>query len=174
MISKQRQERQQKIQSFIQTLEQFRIGKNTAALSACRRGFLYDDKFLEPYPFLNRMVPEGKNSEMYYLIAGLYAIHPMNSDGYHYNFGTAMRACYNASNQTSSFEKRFSTFLQADSDELKRSLFSLIQLAKSKNVPINYAELLEGLMFWNSDRNYSKKNWANSFWSYEAPTSEKQ
>jgi len=41
-------------------------------------------------------------------------------------------------------------------------------LLKSNEMPINWHQLMQDLLRWNSTARYVQKQWANSYWSYQA------
>lgn len=156
-------------------LERLRKYKDDRGIMANLRCILVENKKHRAWPALNRL-GVSINDNISAFIAGLYATHPDEmSDG---NFGNTCRAIGQRRGDNRSddskltpTERRFQHVLAAErTDELHKRVMRMILMAKSHNVPVNYAKLESDLKYW-SDR--KKTEWAAAFWtSGVAPVSE--
>ncbi len=111
------------------------------------------------------------------LTAVLFAHHPLNTHDPEFNMGRVMRESALAKGQGNSVadklkstEARFMRLLGAhEPEEIATHLRYAVQIAKSAEVPINWAQL-----YWDirtllsedeSNRNKVLRNWSRSFWS---------
>ena len=132
------------------------------------------------FPFVERWAG-GTNSrrQAIYLAAGLWALSfrrkPDNSSSpkakrnNSVSFPKAMRKCQQQDGSKST-EKRFTALLDADSDELRWRLRSAVTLVKSKDIALNWPELLDDLLKWNNPRRPVQTKWARAFWEDTAET----
>jgi CRISPR system Cascade subunit CasB len=159
---------------FIEWLEGMNQ-KDTRVRAVMRRSLAFDPGgFVPAYPYVEPFVKDESNSwrrAMFYLVAGLWASHWREGQT-----GAAMsigRACaaYQAASGSASTERRFITMLDADSDQLPNRLRQMIALLKEQ--PIDFEDLLNGLLYWNDDLKRTQNDWAKDFYrslSYEADT----
>jgi CRISPR system Cascade subunit CasB len=103
----------------------------------------------------------------YYLVAPLFAFH--NQEGGNGNMGDHFRAlCDPGEEIASNIERRFMVLLSSGPDEINDSLRQAISLLKSKQVPVNWNELMQNMIDWkypNSERrDRVQKEWARKFW----------
>jgi len=111
-------------------------------------------------------------ADLYYLVAALFASHPMAAD--EGNFGDACawthrkiradRGMSPADDEVDSLERRFVALLNAHADELSEHLRHAVALAAGQEVPINWAQLLSDLRYWDHPDRFIQRRWANSYW----------
>lgn len=126
---------------------------------------------------------QAKFREIYYLIATLFDFNRLN--GQAGNFGNAMlRLCNNMNGDPKSF-RRFHILLDAEFDrvfdpedpdspwdgggELGFRLRQGVKLMASKDVGIDWPELLVDLCAWSDPSRRIQKKWARSFFSDSTP-----
>ena len=118
-----------------------------------------------------------KRKTIYYLVAGLWAFHPILGDRSKQQTITLAEACaahikkdkssYENDKEVSSTEKRFLGVIDADDAELFYRLRQLLSLLKE--YPINFSELLKDLQQSKSIR---QKQWARTFYKNILSTEE--
>lgn len=130
----------------------------------------------EMYRYIVPLLPEDPplwKEKSFYMIASLFASHPKSTDKG--NLGNHMaNACVDGNEEA--FERRFTALLSAHTEDLPDYLRQTISLLKSKEVPVNWKQLLSDLQWWShpeyGDR--VRKNWATSFWGYRKEASSKE
>jgi CRISPR system Cascade subunit CasB len=128
------------------------------------------------YRYIARFVPDeirGKEREkIYYLVAALYAFHPLNT-AENLNFGNHMAKAASLMKDPVSTERRFTVLLNADIADIGDYLRQAVSFLRSKEVPINWNNIFEDLRLWNLPNKPVQRRWANSFWAYQKPIEEK-
>jgi len=122
-------------------------------------------------------LPENASTHQeaaYYLVAALFACwhqgkdRAESADG---NLGSSLRALVDKENDPSkrenlekSTEKRLNALLNAHRDDLPEHLRRIMGLLKSKDVPVNWAQLLADAQQWGRDDRTVQHEWAKGFW----------
>ena len=157
--------------------------KNLGALAALRRGLgKPPGSVAEMYPYVMRYLPEraSRNAEdAYFLIAALFAWHQLDWTAgeerkERRNFGASFhRLALSADSQ--SIEKRFVALLDARGEDLPEHLRHAVGLLKSKEIPVDWVQLLEQVSVWDHDDRRVQRAWARAYWggsSADTPKSE--
>ena len=157
---------------FIRYLKSLVEKDDRAALAALRRG-LGKAPGTEPemYRYIVPLLPENayqNQEQVFYLIASLFASHPVSAGKG--NLGAHL-AQARGENNADALERRFTALLSAHPDDLPNYLRQTISLLKSKDVPVNWNQLLQDLLWWN-DR--TRKSWATNFWGYRASSDDEE
>jgi CRISPR type I-E-associated protein CasB/Cse2 len=100
----------------------------------------------------------------YFLTAALFGLHP--ESGGRGNLGEAFRQL----GDNESAQKRFVALLDSHADDLPHRLRQAVGLARSKNVAIDWLQLLNDLLHWDSENRTVQTRWARAYW--KKPTSE--
>lgn len=152
---------------FIEYLETLK--ENRAALADLRRSLGQPEyRYATAGRYVIPRLPADKPylENWYYLVAGLYALHPENTT--HGNLGTHFARTLDHSDQERNkpIERRFTTLLSAHPDDLPDHLRQAISYLKSSDTPIaiNWSQLLRDLSNWSHPDRFVQKNWANAFW----------
>lgn len=158
--------------NFIQYLET--LADDKGALAALRRGLgqppgTVTDLFRYIIPRLPENVYPGSWSEKtYYLIASLFALHPVNTPTG--NMGTHFATLRDPDpEKNDALERRFTSLLNANPEDFHIFLRQAISFLKSKDeTPINWHALMwDTLALGNPDRApLIQKQWAQGFWQY--------
>lgn len=129
------------------------------------------------FPYIASWVPEKARNrweeKVYYLVASLFAYYQSGAAGGKGlrtetgNLGQHCRVLQQKENQSDSFERRFTSLLNAHPDDLQAFLRQVISVLKSKDISINWHQLFQDLLYWNSDSKYIQRQWANSYWAYK-------
>jgi CRISPR type I-E-associated protein CasB/Cse2 len=103
----------------------------------------------------------------YYTIGPLFALHHDNvaDKG---NMGTHFRAmCEPGEDPPRNIERRFMQLLASDANELDDLLRQAVSLLKSKDVAVNWQQLLADVLAWKhteDQRDIVRKQWSRTFW----------
>jgi len=150
---------------FIEWLESLNK-KNTRVRAILRRSLAFEPgTFIPAYSYVEPFVKDEDSSwsrQVYYLVAGLWAAHWREGrSGLSMHIG---RACaeYQKTSGSTNTERRFVTLLDADGDQLPHRLRQIIDLLKE--VPIDFDNLLKGLLFWNDAQKRTQNTWARDFY----------
>lgn len=146
--------------------------EDRGALAALRRGLgRTAGEAVEMYPYVVPWVPRLARPEQeraFYLVATLFAWHPhpWPSDGrpaFERNLGASFRRLADADNRAS-VERRFVALLNTHAEDLPDRLRQAIGVLKSKDVPVDWAQLLRDLQRWDNPSRQVQRAWARAFW----------
>lgn len=147
---------------FVSYLEQH--AEDRAMLAELRRGLGRDPgqvAGMYPYvvPFLHNQFEEGN----LYLIASLFALHPEStSTG---NMGTHLKTFADAVGDDAATTRRFTQLLNLRRESLDAPLRQHISLLKSKDIAINWHQLMRDLNAWSRQDRFVQKRWASAYWT---------
>lgn len=153
------------VEPFIAALERLARMDDRAALSALRRS-LSEDATAQAYPYVVPFFPRERTpwlESTYLLVAGLFALHPICGES---SLGAALRRVREATGSTS-VEQRFVALLDAHPEDLGTHLRHALSLVRSKEIAIDWHDLLRTLRHWNED--WARRRWASDFWGSIAP-----
>ncbi|MDR4471082.1 MAG: type I-E CRISPR-associated protein Cse2/CasB [Nitrospira sp.] len=136
-------------------------GEDRARLARLKRGFSRrepDYSLLRDLPAL----PDGvQDIERYLLIASLFALHPGTGNAP----GKALKALRDdLSAGAESLDLRFAALLNSTREDLPYRLRQLVQMLKSKEIPLSYHHLLRDLRFWNDPDRTVQRTWARAYY----------
>ena len=160
-----------KTNPFIDHLQLLAAGQDRGALAALRRGLgrpvgAAPEMFRYVEPFL----PEKRSlaqEAAYYLVAALFAFHPLSTD--QGNMGTHL-ARTRSDQGSEALERRFTALLSCHVDDLPEYLRQAVSFLKSKDVPVNWNELFWNIQRWDDENHTVQKRWAAAFWGKTAST----
>ena len=165
---------QSKVADFIEFLEELKWRQDLGALAALRRG-LGRLPGSEPamYPYVARWAGGERSrwrEDVYYLVAALFAFHPMSwpkEDGRWYtNLGASFADLAGGDPRVNS-ERRFSALLNAHRDDLHVHLRHAMSIMKANNIPVDWFRLFHDLAGWNREDRRVQQHWANAYWGAE-------
>lgn len=119
------------------------------------------------FPIIAPLLPAAcsQNEEArYYLIAGLFAYHPKNSDTG--NMGSHLRQTGDE-NKLKATERRFCALLAAQQEDLPNYLRQTVKLLKSADIGVNWDQLFKDVKHWEHPDRFAQRHWANAFWGKE-------
>ncbi|VAW35184.1 hypothetical protein MNBD_CHLOROFLEXI01-3201 [hydrothermal vent metagenome] len=162
--------------TYLETLQEDR-----GALAALRRGLgQLPGNAPEMFPYVVNKLP-GKaypgswTEKTYYLVASLYALHPESATKG--NFGTHFAQTLDLKNpdNNEATERRFTALLTAHAEDLPYYLRQAISFLKSKEVPVNWHQLMGHLLQWNHPERVInvQKRWAAQFWQRQKKDDDK-
>lgn len=118
------------------------------------------------------LLPIGaRYEEVYFLVATLYGLNRHTHAG---NFGRTMREVKERGGRAS-IDMRMKVLLDSTFDkvrgggELAYRLRQAVKLAASKEVGVNWAQLIRDLSQWSDEWSWVRKKWARSYYGQEKP-----
>ena len=141
-----------------------------AALADLRRG-LSDFPNLSPYMYrhIQPRMPQriGEWGKLtYYLTAALFAAHQIHTDNG--NMGTHFYKLLDSHNADANkpIERRFTYLLAAHPEDLHFHLRQSIAFLRSKEIAVNWEQLMWDIYRWNDpgERSKVQEKWAGRFW----------
>jgi CRISPR system Cascade subunit CasB len=113
-----------------------------------------------------------RQEDAYYTVAALFALYPGRSwqatgddPKRETNFGASFGMLARANQESASVERRFVALLNCRWEELPGHLRNAISLLRSKEIPVNWAQLITGINRWNYEDRRVQREWARAFWS---------
>jgi len=152
-------------EQLIKRLEELRDKENRAALATLRRalsGQLEDT--LRAFQHIGYSLPSREHDQdTGILIGALFALHPREGGGG--NMGDHVAALRRADeNKTQSAERWFTALITSHRDDLPTALRQIIGLLESGQIPVNWAQLLYDLDYWDHEQHFVQRQWASAFW----------
>jgi CRISPR system Cascade subunit CasB len=163
IVQKNREER------FVEYLEGLERNEDRAALAALRRSLgKIPGEAAEAHRYVLPFNPAAWEESAYYLVSGLFALHPQNwrrdaDDRNLTNLGASF-ARLGSAVDSKSIEKRFVALLNCHEDDLAEHLRHAIALLGSKEIPVDWVQLLKDLRNWNHEDRFVQLSWARAFW----------
>jgi CRISPR system Cascade subunit CasB len=160
---------------YLESLTKPENRNGRAALAALRRGLgRRPGEAPEVYPYLvpwtSRM--RGWEEEVFYLVASLFASHPMSWHGEGAgSFGASMGRVKDS--EGDSTERRFVALLSSRREDLPEHLRHAISLCAAREVPVTWDRLLRDLRRWDEGRRSVQLNWAREFWKRPEPSADR-
>jgi len=170
---------------FAEFLDGLVRNNNRAALAALRRGLGKPPGTapeMHPYvaPWLGSDTKPWQD-DAYYVVAALFALHQKSwhraADATRPTNLGASFAWLARETKSESIEKRFVALLNCHRDDLPAHLQHAVSLLKSKEVPIDWAQLLADVRRWGFETRGVQRKWAKAFWGNSpstAPASSEQ
>ncbi len=165
---------------FIGHLERLVRDQDRGALAALRRGLgKPPGTAREMDRHVLRFVPAGTKKSQenaYYLVGALFADWHQGKDTVGpnppENMGASLRALVdreaadggNRDEAEKRTEKRLVALLNCHQDELPDHLRHTIGLLKSKEIPVNWVQLLRDIQNWYRESRDVQRQWARKFW----------
>jgi CRISPR system Cascade subunit CasB len=164
---------------FVEYLEKLNRDEDRAALAALRRSLGKTvGETAEAHRYVLPFNPAGWEETAYYLVAGLFALHPASwrkdkSDKRPTNFGASF-AWLKSNTDSDSIEKRFVALLDCHEDDLAERLRHAVSLLRSKEIPVDWLQLLKDLRRWSREDRKAQREWARAFWGSNQYDNEQQ
>ena len=114
------------------------------------------------FPYLVPFVHRQYEEDNLYLIASLFALHPLSTDSG--NMGSHLHTYVQAVGDASATERRFVQLLNLHREALVSPLRQHISILKAKDLPVNWHQLLYDLNYWDHSTRFVQKQWAREFW----------
>jgi CRISPR system Cascade subunit CasB len=162
-------------EKFTEFLESLYERDDRAALAALRRGLgRAPGEAGEMHRYVVPRVQglSERQEDAYYTVAALFALYPGRSwrptgDGSkrETNFGASFGLLARTNQESASVERRFVALLNCRQEELPEHLRNAVSLLRSKEIPVNWAQLIVGINRWNYEDRRVQREWARAFWS---------
>lgn len=158
--------------AFVDHLESLVATQDRAALAALRRGLGKDPGTVaEMYRHVVPWLPAGASpwqEDAYYIVAALFAWHQGNwhredDSPRATNLGASF-ARLAASVESDSVEGRFVAMLNCHRDDLPTHLRHAVGLLKSKEIPVDWSQLLRDIQNWGLESRPVQRGWARAYW----------
>lgn len=154
--------------SFVAHLKDLADREDRGALAALRRGLgkppgTAPEMFRHVIPWTSHLT--SAEEDRFFLVASLFALHPVTcTKG---NMGEAFRRIRIAAgggDVADSLEKRFVALLNAHREDLPNHLRHAVALAQSHSIPVNWAQLIRDLDYWDHPDRLVQRDWARQYW----------
>ena len=165
---------------FIAHLEKLVTEQDLGALANLRRGLgKLAGSAREMDRYVLCYVPTAANEAQenaYYLVATLFAYWYQGKDLVNQNppqnIGSSLRALVNGATAGKDnrdevekrVEKRLVALLNSHQDDLATHLQHTISLLQSKDIPVNWSQLLHDVQNWHREDREIQRGWARGFW----------
>ncbi|MCY3780006.1 MAG: type I-E CRISPR-associated protein Cse2/CasB [Chloroflexi bacterium] len=143
-----------------------------AMLAALRRGLGAepgDPETAGMFPYVVPWINEWYEEADIYMIASLFALHPDPAKGG--NMGQHilaldpdLRKQKPEDRSKHPIERRFVQLLRMRRDSLEPRLRQQISILKSKEVRVNWHQLMRDVRYWDHPKRFVQREWARSFW----------
>lgn len=165
---------------FVDYLQRFVDNDNRRALAELRRSLTFAPgaaprafPYVEPFIACDKY-PGSAYRLAFYLVAGLFALHPRQQD---VTVAKAMGALCRKQEQSPSIEGRFIALLESDGATLAEPLRHCVTLLKAHDMAIDYRALLKDLVIWlNPSRpdelDQLRCRWARDFYRTATTTAD--
>ena len=155
---------------FIRWLERS-SEKDARMKGLLRRSLAFEPgEFAPAFPYVEPFASEVGSPwgrRMLYLVAGLWAAYVQGGQrGEPVSLGGAC-AIHHSAVKSASTERRLMALLNADPDHVPLRLRQLVALLREQ--PLDFEDLLKGLLYWNVDRREIQNNWTRDFYRSSHP-----
>lgn len=163
-------EQADKLERFVDYLEKLEARGDRAAMAALRRSLGQPLGLAgEAHRHILWINPAEWEEPSYYLVAGLFALHPTQwrraeDEKRMTNFGASF-ARLQAKVDSTSIERRFVAILDSHEDDLAEHLRQAVSLLKSRDIPVDWTQLLRDIRAWRHESRYVQRRWARAFWT---------
>jgi CRISPR system Cascade subunit CasB len=109
----------------------------------------------------------GWRETVYYLAAGLFAMHPCSSGSAGKSarsFGATLRQAA-SSDPAQGPERRLLALLGCRSEDLPDHLRHAVSYLRARDVPVDYRQLMKDLFWWDAGEGKVQRRWGRDFWS---------
>lgn len=157
-MAERKNDRQERIQKFVENLKGLDSG-DKAKLKRNAGKRLSDARHIGTF---YRILPFGTpqyEEESFFLVATLY---PLADSGSMKNFGYSLQRAKDSQNGKG-MDRRIEVLIDSDETQLPFHLRQAVRLIHSKNVPVNWEQLLKDLIGWSHADKYVQKQWVRDY-----------
>ena len=148
---------------FISYLQQ--RAEDRAMLAALRRGLGAapgDPETVGMFQYVVPWINEWYEEADIYMLAALFALHPSSIPSG--NMGNHLRTLAGQLGDDNATERRFVQLLRMRRDTLEPRLRQQISILKSKDIPINWHQLIRDVNYWDHPERFVQRRWAGAYW----------
>lgn len=162
------------IAPFLQRLRKLVAEEDLGTLARLRRGLGKEPTFLLAHVgWLFAGVPGAQRTlNAATLVAALFASH--HQPGGKGDLGAALHQLRLWQRDGTSTERRFAALIDSDREDLDGRLRHAVSLLRSKDIPVDWTELLKDILKWDSPRRPVQWRWSRSFWAEKPAPSPSQ
>lgn len=161
-------ETDQNLHPFVTHLE--RLADDRAALAELRRGLgRAPGEAPGMFPYVIPFAASAYDEDIYYLIASLFALHP--GEARSGNMGDHLRAYAQTVGDDSATTRRFTQLMRHRRATLAIPLRQHVSMLKSKEISVNWHQLMWDLHWWEHEERFIQKRWASAYWKPESAKS---
>ena len=162
------QQREDYASAFIAHLERLKQQENRGALAALRRSLIDPGSDFSAFPIIGPFLPSDVKPwemERLVVVSGLYAMHQEHESSGK-SLGASLRRLRSAITDQDhhSLDLVFSALLNADEEDLAIRLRHAVARLASKDILVDYAQLLRDVRAWSSSRRRVQRRWAHDYW----------
>ncbi len=139
--------------------------EDRAMLAALRRGLGAEPGDPETVGMFQYVVPwinEWYDEADIYMVASLFALHPSSAASG--NMGDHLRRLAGQLGDDNATERRFVQLLRMRRDTLEPRLRQQVSILKSKDIPINWHQLIRDVNYWDHPNRFVQRRWASAYW----------
>jgi CRISPR system Cascade subunit CasB len=158
---------------FLENLHR-RIKDDNGAKALLKRALSGEERHIRnTYSIVLSLIPDIEwHQEFWILVACLSVYYPQPFNREHQrNFGYSCRGLANSTNSEGA-DRRFRALLNTAQEDLQSPLTALIRQIKTKEIGLDYPQLLSDLCKWEHPDQRVQDRWARSFWG--APSQDDQ
>jgi CRISPR system Cascade subunit CasB len=164
------------IRPFIAELERLLGGdsnrREAGTLAKLRRGLTENpgERDVWVYGHLHGAAPDQEDSAA--LVASLFALWHQGGRAHPKRTPASVGAGFGrlrAAAGSESVEKRFAALIDSHPDDFPARLRHAVTLLRSKDIPINWEQLLRDLLGWGAEKRPVQRRWARDFWTRNVP-----
>jgi len=122
------------------------------------------------FPYVVPFVHDLYDEANLYLIASLFALHPVS--GQTGNMGGHLRGLATTLGDDTATTRRFVQLLNQHRAALDTPLRQHVSLLKAHEVGIYWQQLLYDLRYWDHENRFVQKQWADAYWRSPAKTAQ--
>jgi CRISPR system Cascade subunit CasB len=104
-----------------------------------------------------------RQQEIWIFVASLSVYYPQSIREKQQNFGSSCRGLAN-NTQSEGADRRFRALLDTALEDIQSPLTALVRQIKTKEVRLDYPQLLSDLCQWEHPDQYIQDRWARNFW----------
>lgn len=150
---------------FIKWLEE-KNKEDTRMKAVLRRSVAFEPGLFVPsYPYVEPFLKDNEDGwkrKVFYLVAGLWAIHwSEDRKGAPCSIGKAS-AAYKRASGSASIERRMISLLDSEYSQLPYRMRQMTLLLKDQS--IDFEDLCKGLLHWNDEDMWTQTRWARDFY----------
>lgn len=114
------------------------------------------------YPYIVPYSHNWREEANLYLIGALFALHP--SSTYQGNMGDHLYTYAQALGDDAATTRRFTQLMRQRRESIDAPLRQHIAMLKSKDIAVNWHQLIRDLQWWDDDERRVQKRWASAYW----------
>jgi CRISPR system Cascade subunit CasB len=160
---------------FLESVQEH-IEKDSGDKADLKRALSGEERHLRNAYFVLRYLRDIEwQQDVWIFVAALSAFYPQEIRAKQRDFGSS---CWNLAveidktGESKGRAKRFKALLDTSLTDIQSPLTNLVRHMKSKEIRVDYAQLLVDLLQWEHPKQYIQDNWARTYWGAAPPNME--